>query len=98
MSLARVCRDLLGYPEVSRLQRCSRKAECARIHTLDNVMTLDPIIHDWFDRLEIWSEAVVSDFIFLSLLTLNIRRMAWKTHMLFMLREKVALVRARQTQ
>jgi len=27
-------------------------------------MTLDPIHHDWFDRLEIWFEAVVSDFKF----------------------------------
>jgi hypothetical protein len=36
------------------------------IHSLDNIMTLDPIIHDWFDRLEIWFEAVVSNFKFLS--------------------------------
>ena len=45
------------------------------INCLDNVMTLDPVIHDWFDRLEIWFEAVVSDFRFLSPLKLNIRRM-----------------------
>ena len=35
------------------------------IHSLDNVTTLDPGIHDFFDRLEIWFEAVVSDFRFL---------------------------------
>ena len=31
------------------------------IHGLDNVMTLDPSIHAWFDRLELWFEAIVSD-------------------------------------
>jgi hypothetical protein len=35
------------------------------IHNLDNVMMLDLGIHDFFDRLEIWFEAVVSDFEFL---------------------------------
>jgi hypothetical protein len=68
------------------------------IHSLDNVMTLDPTIHDWFDRLEIWFEAVVSDFKFLSPLTLNMRRMAWKIPMLFALSETIVFARARQTQ
>jgi hypothetical protein len=68
------------------------------IHSLDNVMTLDPIIHDWFDRLEIWFEAVVSNFKFLSPLMHNMHRMAWKTPMLFVLSETIAFTRARQTQ
>jgi len=34
------------------------------IHSLDNVMTLDHPIHDWFDRLELWFEAVVGAFFF----------------------------------
>lgn len=68
------------------------------IHSLDNVMTLDPTIHDWFDRLEIWFEAVVSDFKFSSPLTLNMRRMAWKIPMLFGLSETIAFANASQTQ
>jgi len=74
------------------------KLNGAGIHGLDNVITLDPGIHDWFDRLEIWFEAVVSDFKFLSPLTLNMRRMAWKIPILFMLFETFTFTRAKQTQ
>ncbi len=34
------------------------------IHDLDNVMTLDLFHHVWFDRLELWFEAVVGVFFF----------------------------------
>lgn len=34
----------------------------AGIHSLDNVMTPDPVIHSSFDNLNLWFEAVVSDF------------------------------------
>ena len=61
-------------------------------------MTLDPGIHDWFDRLEIWFEAVVSDFIFEAPLTLNMRRVTRKIPMLFVLSETIAFARAKQTQ
>ena len=27
-----------------------------KIHRLENVLTLDPSIHDWFDKLKIWLE------------------------------------------
>ena len=42
--------------------------------SLDNVMTLEPTIHYFFDRLIMWFEAVVSDIKFSSPLTLNMRR------------------------
>jgi len=29
----------------------------AGIHSLDNIMTLDPSIHTWFDKLQLWFEA-----------------------------------------
>jgi hypothetical protein len=32
-----------------------------KIHTLDNLLTLDPSFHNWFDSLELWFEEVVSD-------------------------------------
>lgn len=32
------------------------------IRSLDNVMTLDLSVHNWFDRLELWFEAVVIFF------------------------------------
>ena len=58
------------------------KLNGAGIHGLDNIMTLDPSIHNWFDGLQLWFEAVVSGLRF-SVLTLNVCRTARRTPITF---------------
>jgi hypothetical protein len=41
----------------------SSKLNGILIHSLDNIMTMDPNMHHFFDRLDIWFEATVRDFI-----------------------------------
>lgn len=67
------------------------------IHNLDNVMTLDPSIHAWFDKLEIWFEAVVSGIKSSSPRTLNVRRRTKEIPIIFALRKKHTFTRATQT-
>ena len=68
------------------------KLNGAGIHNLDNVMTLDPSIHAWFDKLEIWFEAVVSGIGSSSSRTLNVRRRARNIPTIFVLPKKHTLL------
>ena len=54
----------------------------AGIHRLDNIMTLDASIHSYFDKLQLWFEAVVSGLQF-SVLALTVSRTARKTPIIF---------------
>ena len=73
------------------------KLSGAGVHSLDNVMTLDPSIHSWFDELKLWFEAVVSGLLF-SVFTLNVCRMARKTLILSVRRRSDSFFGARQIQ
>ncbi len=35
----------------------------ARIHRLENILTLSPSLHDFFDQLALWLEAVVFNMV-----------------------------------
>ena len=74
------------------------KLNGAGIHSLDNVMTLDPLFRRLFDELKLWFEPIVSDFDFFSTRMLNFARRARKILMLFVPREKGTYYSARQIQ
>ena len=65
-----------GYDDIPE------KLKGAGIHSLDNIMTLEPNIHSWFDKLQLWFEAVVSG-LQVSVLTLTVCRTARKTPIIF---------------
>jgi hypothetical protein len=70
----------------------------AGVHSLDNVMTLDPTIHGLFDNLGLWFEGLVSDFSIFCPHKLEVCRRTRRIPMLFVPGEAIILNRARQTQ
>jgi hypothetical protein len=67
------------------------------VNSLDNIMTLDSPIHSWFDKLQLWFEAVVSGLQF-SVLTLNVCRTARKTPTISVRRQEHSFTPASQIQ
>jgi hypothetical protein len=84
--------ECFGYKDLPE------KLHGAGIHSLDNVMTLDPIFRRLFDELKLWFEAIVSDFDTFGTRKLNFARRARKILMLFVPREKGSCYSAKQTQ
>ena len=54
------------------------KMDGAGVNSLNNIIALHVNIHSWFNKLELWFEAMVSCLQF-SVLTLNVCRTARKT-------------------
>ena len=50
--------DRFGYADITD------NVNGDKIHRLDNILTLDPGMHDHFDRLKIWFERTVSILLF----------------------------------
>jgi hypothetical protein len=64
------------------------KLNGAGIHSLDNLLTLDPFFRRLFDELKLWFEAIVSDFDIFRTRVLNFARRARKILMPFVPRKK----------